>query len=617
MQTKVNGQADSLLIALGKSKEDTNKIWLLNDLGSHYLNKNPSTSIAYLSEAIQLSTTLNFNAGLIDSYKNLGTAFFYLGAYDSTKYYWKKSLYLIPQHNVVKKGDAYNNMGVIFQRTKSIDSSLTYHLMALQLRKTTSDSTLAAKSLSNIASLYRQMGQYDQSLNFHFSALRIYEANYLMKEKSDALNSIGLVYMALKDYETSLNYLERALDVRKDLQNPRLMASVINNIAGVNELMKNYKEAEKFYVDYLNLAEEMGDKRGIAGAFSNLGNIYKSQHDFQKSIHFYTKAEGLFRALKDKEGLAITNINLGTQLLDMQKYEVAIAHFDTAMKYGKSYGSIELQKSAANGLSKVYEKNQHFKLSLEYNKLYSALNDSLFDVKIAEKVAELQELYQSEKRAKEIQILQNQALYREKERELAVVYRNWAIVFFALAMLILIMLFNRYQLKKRIYTQREKILESEKEEYRLITELKETEIDAKNRELSSMATNAINKNKMLETLIEKLQELKLMAKDESSTIKELEKMISKGFNLDEDWNAFQKHFDSVHPQFFDKLNHRFPHLSSNDLRNCAYIRMNLSTKEVSILMNITPKSAKMNRYRLKKKLGLSEEEDLKNYLFSI
>ncbi|MCB0471413.1 MAG: hypothetical protein KDC51_13280, partial [Flavobacteriaceae bacterium] len=74
---------------------------------------------------------------------------------------------------------------------------------------------------------------------------------------------------------------------------------------------------------------------------------------------------------------------------------------------------------------------------------------------------------------------------------------------------------------------------------------------------------------------------------------------------------------NVHPGFFDFLNKNFPELTNNDLKACAYIRMNLSSKEVASLTNVSPKSVTMHRYRLKKKLNLDTEDSLKNFLFNI
>jgi DNA-binding CsgD family transcriptional regulator len=96
--------------------------------------------------------------------------------------------------------------------------------------------------------------------------------------------------------------------------------------------------------------------------------------------------------------------------------------------------------------------------------------------------------------------------------------------------------------------------------------------------------------------------------------KEMQKAIDENLESSHDWEKFKLHFENVHPKFFERLSKQVPNITVNDLKNCAYIKMNLSVKEVAVLMNITPKSAKMNRYRLKKKLSLGEDDSLLRFI---
>ena len=94
----------------------------------------------------------------------------------------------------------------------------------------------------------------------------------------------------------------------------------------------------------------------------------------------------------------------------------------------------------------------------------------------------------------------------------------------------------------------------------------------------------------------------------------LKRSINRNLKLDEDWNRFKIHFDQVHHGFFEKLTANFPAISGQDLRHCAYIKMNLSTKEISRLMNIHPTSVQKARVRLKKKLLLNKEDNLFDFI---
>lgn len=80
---------------------------------------------------------------------------------------------------------------------------------------------------------------------------------------------------------------------------------------------------------------------------------------------------------------------------------------------------------------------------------------------------------------------------------------------------------------------------------------------------------------------------------------------------------FKDAFEMADGQFFKNLKEKHENLSPNDLKLCAYLRLNLSSKEVSQLINISPKSVEVKRYRLRKKLGLDNNENLANYIISI
>ena len=102
-----------------------------------------------------------------------------------------------------------------------------------------------------------------------------------------------------------------------------------------------------------------------------------------------------------------------------------------------------------------------------------------------------------------------------------------------------------------------------------------------------------------------------------SPIKKLIKKINNHLVDKEDWLAFELHFRNAHAQFFDNLREKHPNLSSNDIKLSAYLKLNLSSKEIASLMNIAISSVEQGRYRLRKKLELDSEISLVNYIQNI
>ena len=108
--------------------------------------------------------------------------------------------------------------------------------------------------------------------------------------------------------------------------------------------------------------------------------------------------------------------------------------------------------------------------------------------------------------------------------------------------------------------------------------------------------------------------------DNPHAITELKKMVrtlNEDEHMDEEWENFSNHFDKVHSDFLSVLKELHPSVSANELKLSAYLRMNLSTKEIAQLMNISVRGVEISRYRLRKKLALASEVSLFDYLINI
>jgi ligand-binding sensor domain-containing protein/DNA-binding CsgD family transcriptional regulator len=209
----------------------------------------------------------------------------------------------------------------------------------------------------------------------------------------------------------------------------------------------------------------------------------------------------------------------------------------------------------------------------------------------------------------------------------------WAITFYLLILILGISLFHNYQKKKyeiRLEKQREEqnkqlyILELErsKAESEIITlknEKLETDIDFKNSELASSAMHLVKKGELLTKIKSELSQIMRAYDNPQATaeIKKLLKSLGEDENIDKEWEAFSKHFDRVHNDFLVALKEKHPNITPTELKLSAYLNMNLSTKEIAQLMNISVRGVEISRYRLRKKLEIPTETSLFDYMISI
>ncbi len=173
--------------------------------------------------------------------------------------------------------------------------------------------------------------------------------------------------------------------------------------------------------------------------------------------------------------------------------------------------------------------------------------------------------------------------------------------------------------KRLLYIHDLERMKSESEMVSLRNEKLESDIDFKNSELASSAMHLLKKGELLTKIKTGLSQL-IKEIDNAHAISELKKMVrtlNEDEHMDEEWENFSNHFDKVHSDFLSVLKELHPSVSANELKLSAYLRMNLSTKEIAQLMNISVRGVEISRYRLRKKLALASEVSLFDYLINI
>jgi DNA-binding CsgD family transcriptional regulator len=165
--------------------------------------------------------------------------------------------------------------------------------------------------------------------------------------------------------------------------------------------------------------------------------------------------------------------------------------------------------------------------------------------------------------------------------------------------------------------QREKE-KSESEIIRLRNEKLKGEVSHKNAELASTTMHLVQKSEMLQNIKKDLTDLSKEG-DEiiKKRVKQIQRLITDDVRLDKNWERFETHFDQVHANFFKNLRAKYPELTPKDQKLAAYLRMNLATKEIAPLLNISVRGVEISRYRLRKKLNLDSEINLVSFIMEI
>ena len=173
-------------------------------------------------------------------------------------------------------------------------------------------------------------------------------------------------------------------------------------------------------------------------------------------------------------------------------------------------------------------------------------------------------------------------------------------------------------LNRREIALQQKVLTSEKEILRLQNDKLENEVELKSSELMSKAVQMAHKNEFLIDFKDRLEEFrKASDSDKARVLRGLKNQLEIEIQGEESWEQFNMYFDQVNQNFTGELLKKHKNLTQNDVRICALTRLNLSTKEIAALLNISAKGVQQSRYRMKKRMGLTEEDDLYDYLRAI
>ncbi|MDP4175364.1 MAG: tetratricopeptide repeat-containing sensor histidine kinase [Bacteroidota bacterium] len=360
--------------------------------------------------------------------------------------YSKQALMLSEKSNYLKgQADSYSNFGQIYSELCKYNLSKENHLKALQIRRTLGNKSDIAFSLNFLGESVQLLGNYEEAMQYFLKAVKIEEETSDLKGLSTSYSLIATLNYILKDYQKSIEYCNRALNIRKKLNDNEAMANTYEMMGLVYYDQNNFPEALKYHQLALKLRLSTNDKIGISGSYQNLGIINRLMQKFDIALYYYNKALKLREELGDKGGVASSIFGIGQVYEKQCKYNLALSNFLEAYKIRSSIGDKRGMASSLKYLSKLCTKTGDYKKAFEYQTLYYSYKDSLNDAQSLEKITALNLQYKSEKKDKDIALLQKENLKQKN-------VRNIWIAGFLFVTFIALVIFAAYRSKQKINT---------------------------------------------------------------------------------------------------------------------------------------------------------------------
>lgn len=512
------------------------------------------------------------------------------------------------------------------------------------------------KQLISLGEQELESGLYSKSMEKFKTVKAVAEKNNWNALNYAATIDIGAAFYLILDYNESLKSNIEAYKIAIEHQlGKERETRALNNIAGVYFKDANYDKAKEFLLKAYKNASLEKDSVSIGRYASNLALIANKTYDLQTSRFYLDIA---FKVLKNYPHYKIMPQKVALEQAYLNHNYVQASHFakiiltnDSLSDVDKSNTFLYLAKIHKNNLklaihyahqakvsanwetkadiyrllSEVYQESNNLATSLIYK-------DSL--ILALDSVNQATNKRMLESNRIKFEIFNYQKTISENEEELR--YQKHISRYTSIICLLIIVitaltlwyLFLQNKQRKRIYERDKKIIELELEknekdklllekqvnESEMIIRLEQEKTDKKNRELTTKALFLASQNQLIGEIIEFLSAIE-KTKDITSITKQIQH-LKLSLKDSSQYDDFLVHFKDVNKNFLNALYQKHSNLTSNDIRFLCYIYMNLTTKEISSLLNITTDSCKRKKIRISQKLGLNSSSSLYDYISS-
>ena len=525
----------------------------------------------------------------------------------------------------------------IYKKTKSFELLDSLYKMAY---KSPDNSLLIAHCLYEESTLNKRQGIIDTLLT-HSITERIVRKNISVQERAVLYFALGTCFEYEGRYSDAFEYWFQALELFKHLKNNQFIARTLNSLGGlcssINLLsLADYYHSEAllfissdsdshdFYfiknnmirllflrgkeeaaidsmLKLIDIAEKENREEILFILYLNAGS-YVGDNNSDKALSFFTKMQTL-----DFENSRITSIlfsNLGWyNLINNNDLINAYKYYKDSQNIMEQINNLEHLPHLYANISLVFEQQNILDSALYYSKKSQEVASQLSSNTVA--IETHQKYITTFLEAKENELIIAEQKNALKQRHITIII----IVSVSSILLVLLYLLYVHQQKLR------KIAENK--ELTATLEYEKEKLDLKKREISSYSMLVSNKNQLLN----QIRELNSQIFDKKENIikitKKIDDIIKCNLNTDDEWKNFKLHFEAIHPRFFEKIRLLCSDFTEENLKLCAYIKMGLTTKQIATMFNVVPNTIISNRHRLKKKLKLSEEESLSDFIVKL
>jgi tetratricopeptide (TPR) repeat protein/tRNA A-37 threonylcarbamoyl transferase component Bud32 len=357
--------------------------------------------------SLALSEKLADRKGMRAALNGIGSAHYYQSRLTLARENYSKSLE-IAQAIGDQRGvaDALTNLGNVDCHLGNDRSGADNYARASQMYRALGREKSTALALNNLGNARSGLGDYPGALDAYLQAMAIEERLSNRPGIARASTNLGIVYRKLKQYDKAERSLQRALTIERELGDRNGMAGSLNNLGNLLAVRGDTRSALPFLEEALRIRQAIGDPRGTGNSLGSIGNVYARLKEHRKALQYYSRALPYFEKAGLKEGTTITLKSMGEQEAALGHYDAAARHLAKALGLAQQSEAKELVRDTYEALSNLHAAQGNFKQALDDHQRFSDLRQEILDHDSAAKLAEMQAKYESEKKQREIGLLQ-------------------------------------------------------------------------------------------------------------------------------------------------------------------------------------------------------------------
>jgi len=460
------------------------------------------------------------------------------------------------------------------------------------------DITRKTKSLYLMAKAMTDISNFDSAIPLLYRA----DENcpkWLTGLKAEIINSLATIYCKLGDYNMAIKFNEQSITISKISQDSLYLANSYNTRGIIHTYQNQAKEAKYYLLKSLTINRKINNSKGISANLNNLCLMKRDNIDLY--LKYIDEALRINQKSKDKWDLAENYNNKGRQLYFAKRYGQAIKALTKGKRLALTIKSKELLSDYNEYIADIYQAMGKYQDALYAQKQLMLLRQ---DIMGSDKLRNVERRLSERRRLK----VETQRKLERQKYEINILRRN-IIIIFVLFITSLIVSWFILQRKKRKHEMAIK-------ETRMLQQSKL--IEDKKEQLSSLALFIKSRNEVFDKLKEEIKKsCNLKGDKQTKQLKQLYVYVQQVSQSTSPDSNVQKQIETEHKDFLIHLQNKHPNLSAGERHLAMMVRVNLNTKEIAVLLGVQPKTVNMNRYRLRKKLGLINNENLLNYLRDI